>query len=198
MPPDRLLGCLSHINGAMQYLHDRQGEHLPAVKGDAAEEITSPIHCARTVLEEVRKRTNVGEPLMERGSVVFDGGVGLRGGACGALVGAIMPISVLMMMDPRDTSWLLAYQDMLFGLHTLRAGKFDRADDPYAVAGRIVTRFKNEVNSLDCSTITGKSFSDWGAFQTHMHASDGCSRLIEFCIEEGVSAIDRYQRAGQW
>lgn len=194
MPPDRFLGCLSHISGAMQYLHDRQGRDLPMAKCDVGEETCCPRHCARTVLEEVRKRTNVGDPLLERVSVVFDGGVGLRGGACGALVGAIMPIGALMCINLRDASWLQAYRDMLLGLHTLRAGQMDRPDDPYAVAGRIVTRFKSEAGSLDCSSITGKAFADWASFQTHIHSSDKCLRLIELSIDETTSAIERYHR----
>lgn len=197
MPPDRLIGCLSHINGAMQYLHDKQGEHLPAVRDDAEEEITSPIHCARTVLEEVRKQRNVGDPLMERVSVVFDGGIGLRGGACGALIGALMPIGVLMMMDLRDASLPQAYQDMLLGLHKLLVGRLDKPDDSYAVGGRIVTRFKSKAGALECSAITGKSFSDWEAFQAHVQSSEICSGLIEFSIDEAVSAIDRYQAVGK-
>lgn len=195
MPPDRLLGCLSHISGALQYLHDRQDHDLPVATGDVVEETSSPSHCARTVLEEVRKLTNVGDPLLERVSVVFDGGVGLRGGACGALAGAIMSISALMWIDLRDASWLEAYRDMLLGLHTLRAGEMDKPDDPYAVAGRIVTRFKSEAGFLECSAITGKAFADWAAFQTHMHSSDICSRLIGLSIDDATSAIDRYHGA---
>jgi hypothetical protein len=195
IPPERLLGCLSHINSAMQYLYDRQGHDLPAAQGRAAEKSASPSHCARTVLEEVRKRTSIGDPLMERVSVVFDGGVGLRGGACGALVGAIMPISALMMIDLRDASWLQAYGDMLLGLHTLRAGEMDKPDDPYAAGGTILKRFESEAESIECSAITGKSFSDWEGFQMHMQSSEVCSRLIEVAIDETVSAIDRYQKA---
>jgi hypothetical protein len=195
MPPDRFIGCLSHINGAMQYLYDRQDDDLPAVDGDIAEEASPPSHCARTVLEEVRRRTNVGDPLLERGSVVFDGGVGLRGGACGALVGAIMPIAALMWINLRDASWLQAYRDMLLGLHTLRGGKMDKPDDPYAAGGRIVTRFKSEAGSLECSAITGEAFADWPSFQAHMGSSVTCSRLIELSIDEATSAIDRYRGA---
>ena len=195
MPPDRLLRCLSHISGALQYLYDKQSHDLPVAKGDIAKEISSPSHCARTVLEEVRRRTNVGDPLLERGSVVFDGGVGLRGGACGALVGALLPIGALTCIDLREASWLQAYRDMLFGLHTLRRRKMDKPDDPYAVGGRIVTRFKSEAGSLECSAITGGAFADWASFQTHMHSSAICSRLIELSIDEATSAISWYQGA---
>jgi hypothetical protein len=106
-----------------------------------------------------------------------------------------MPISALMWIDLRDASLPQAYRDMLLGLHTLRAGELDKPDDPYAAAGRILTRFKSEVDSVNCSAITGKSFPDWTSFQTHMQTSEGCSRLIEFSIDEAVSAIDRYQAA---
>jgi len=195
IPPDRFFGCLSHINQAMQYLYDRQDDDLPGAKGNVAHETTTPVHCARTVLEEVRKRTNVGDELMERVSVVFDGGVGLRGGACGALVGAVMPLSALMWQDLREASWVQAYLDMLIGVRKLRTGDLDKPDDPYAVTGRILTRFKSEAGSLDCSVLTGKAFADWNSFQTHMHSSDLCSRLIGLSINEATTAIDRYHRA---
>lgn len=106
-----------------------------------------------------------------------------------------MPIGALMMMDLRDASLPQAYQDMLLGLHKLRAGRLDKPDDSYAVGGRIVTRFKSEAGALECCAITGKSFSDWKAFQTHMHSSEVCSRLTEVAIHEAVSAIDRYRRS---
>jgi hypothetical protein len=100
-----------------------------------------------------------------------------------------------MWVNLRDASWPQAYLDMLLGLHTLRAGELDKPDDPYAITGRIVTRFKGEAGSLDCSEITGKSFADWEAFQTHMRSSEGCQRLIELAADEAVSAIDRYRAA---
>jgi hypothetical protein len=71
----------------------------------------------------------------------------------------------------------------------------EKPDDPYAVGGRIVTQFKSEAGSLECSAITGKAFADWASFQTHVHSSDICSRLIGLSIDEATSAIDRYHGA---
>ena len=47
------------------------------------------IHCAQRVLKGIREHTGVGDDLLEQLSFVFDGGIGLQGGACGALAGAI-------------------------------------------------------------------------------------------------------------
>jgi len=194
IPPDRMLRCLWHINGAMQYLHDMQGYDLPMVESVSTETNTHPIHCAQRVLEEVRKRTGIGDPLLEKVSIVLDGGIGLQGGACGALAGAVMAINVPIGINLRDASILEALIAFFSGHKYLRSTDINEMDDPYAVGKRIVERFRKDAESIDCSAITGETFSDWASFHRHVSSSDTCRRLIDLSINEATLAIEQCQR----
>ncbi len=64
-----------------------------------------PIHCAQQVLNGIKEQTGIGDNLLEQLAFVFDGGIGLQGGACGALAGAIMGVNLLMGMNVRDMTY---------------------------------------------------------------------------------------------
>lgn len=195
IPPDAIFRCLSHINGAMQYLYDMQGNDLPKVEIVGAESSTNLIHCAQRVLEGVRKRTGVGDPLLERASIALDGGIGLQGGACGALAGAAMAINIPMGINLRDASILEAILAFFSGHKYLRNDNSTKIDEPYDVGKRIVMRFREVAKSIDCSDITGERFSDCASFQRYMSSSDICHRLIDLSVDEAVLAIEEYQRS---
>ena len=65
-----------------------------------------PIHCAQQVLKGIREQTGIGDDLLEQLSFVFDGGIGLQGGVCGALAGAIMGVNLLIGMNVREMKLL--------------------------------------------------------------------------------------------
>ncbi|MCK5052974.1 MAG: C_GCAxxG_C_C family protein [Anaerolineales bacterium] len=192
LPGDRMLPCLSHISGSMKYLYDNRQQNIPSIVGGHGDEETKPIHCAQAVLEGVRANTNIGDPITERISIVFDGGLGLQGGACGALAGAIMAINLHMGMNLREASLPKSYIAFFGGLRYLRADKAEEKADPYDVGKTIVKRFEEEACSLDCKSITGMDFSDWASFQTYMHSSEKCKGLIDLSIQEATSAIGRH------
>lgn len=196
LPGDRMLRCLAHGSGAMKYLHDRQNQSLTPVDLDQQEKEAKPIHCAQAVLEAVRTSTAVGDPLLERLSIVLDGGVGLQGGACGALAAAVLAINILVGMDLRRASPLQAYAAFLTGTRYLRTDRPTEERDPYDVGKTIVLRFEKEAGSIDCRTITGQEFSDWVSFQSHMNSSEKCRNLIALSIREAISAIERHDQVG--
>ena len=72
---------------------------LPILERAFDENHDEPIHCAKLVLEGIKKQTGIGDDLLENLSFIFDGGIGLQGGACGALAGAIMGINLVMGMS---------------------------------------------------------------------------------------------------
>lgn len=193
LPGHRMLRCLSHISGSMKYLYDSQHRNLPRIEIEREDRQTQLIHCARIVLEGVRANTGIGDPLLERLSIVLDGGVGLQGGACGALAGAILAVNLLVGMNLRDASLTQAYIAFFGGLRYVRADKTEETSDPYDVGKTIVTRFEAEAASIDCHTITGRSFSDWTSFQTYVSTSDKCKRLIDLSIREATAAIERHK-----
>jgi C_GCAxxG_C_C family probable redox protein len=192
LPGDRMLPCLSHISGSMKYLYDNQQRDLPSIEVEHADAETKPIHCAQAVLEGVRANTNIDDPLLERISVVFDGGLGLQGGACGALAGAIMAINLLIGLNLREASLPKSYIAFFGGLRYLRADKIEESADPYDVGKTVVKRFEEEAGSLNCRSITDMEFSDWASFQTYMHSSEKCKKLIDLSIREATSAIERH------
>ena len=192
LPGDRMLPCLSHISGSMKYLYDNQQRDLPSIEVEHEDEATKPIHCAKAVLEGIRSNTNIGDPLLERMSIVMDGGVGLKGGVCGALAGAIMAINILVGINLRDTSMLKSYIAFFKGLKYLRADKPAEIPDPYDVGKIIVNQFLEEAGSINCCIITGEEFSDWTSFQTYVSSSERCKGLIDLSIREATSAIEKY------
>jgi len=194
LPPDAIVRCLSHINGAMQYLYDMQESELPKVTLDGPETRPDAIHCAQRVLEGVRTRTGIGDPLLERSSIALDGGVGLQGGACGALAGAAMAVNIPMGIDLRDASIAQAVRAFFSGHKYLRGDTTLVSDDPYAVGKRVVVRFREAAKSIDCSDITGREFSGWASFQRHMSSSETCQRLIDLSVDEAVIAIEEHRR----
>ncbi|MFC1851747.1 C-GCAxxG-C-C family (seleno)protein [candidate division CSSED10-310 bacterium] len=54
-------------------------------------------------IKRYKRSHGIGDPLLERFSFIFDGGVGLQGGVCGALAGAVMSINLQLGMNIRDT-----------------------------------------------------------------------------------------------
>ena len=94
-----------HIRGAIRHLCSYHKKELPAVNMDSSENGDAPIHCAKKVLEGIREQTGIGNENLEQLSFIFDGGLGLQGGVCGALAGAIMGINLLVGLNIRDTSY---------------------------------------------------------------------------------------------
>jgi hypothetical protein len=192
LPGDRMLRCLSHISGSMKYLYDSQRRSLPGVKLEREDAQSQPIHCARAVMEGVRANTGVGDPLVERLSIVLDGGVGLQGGACGALAGAIMAVNLQVGANLREATLPQAYTAFFGGLKHVRADRPEEGSDPYDVGKTIVRRFAAEAASIECRSITGRSFQDWTSFQAYVSTSNQCQGLIELSIEEATAAIERH------
>jgi hypothetical protein len=85
-----------------------------------------------------------------------------------------------------------AYMAFFAGLKHLRADKPGEASDPYDVGKTIVRRFAAEATSIECRSITGRSFQDWTSFQAHVSTSDQCRALIELSIREATAAIERH------
>jgi len=115
LPGDRVGKCLWHIRGATRHLYAYQEKDLPGMDVEPGEIQGEPIHCAQAVLRGIRNRTGIGDPLLERLSFIFDGGVGFQGGVCGALAGAVMGINLLLGMNIRDTKYFQPFKAFVVG-----------------------------------------------------------------------------------
>ncbi|MGP8154279.1 MAG: C-GCAxxG-C-C family protein [Smithella sp.] len=191
LPGDRVARCFWHIRGAMRHLYDTyQKRNSLTMDVDLRKIQGEPIHCAQAVLRRIRSRTGIGDPFLERLSFIFDGGVGLSGGTCGALAGAVMGINLLLGINIRDTSFLQAFKSFIVGhINLLLNEPIDEKPDPFSVGKNILERFREEAGSTECRNITEKKFFNWTDFQKHISSSDKCARLIELATTEASNAI---------
>ena len=147
LPGHRVLKCLSHISKAMQYLYENRDQDLPRIEVEQA----APIHCAQAVLASVRANTTIGDPLLERLSVVLDGGVGLQGGACGALAGAVMDINIATGMNLRDATYMEAVKAFFGGLKKLRTDEPQEIPEPNTLGKEVLKTFKEKAGAIAVS-----------------------------------------------
>jgi len=188
--PDRVGRCLKHIGGAVRHLNEVVKSGFPADGSTRTEKRV--FHCARDVLRGIREQTGTGYDLLERASVVFDGGLGLQGGGCGALAGAIMGINLKLGMDIRRMGYFQTAKAFLIGhLNLLKREPVDDPE-PFAVGKGIVKSFRERAGTLECRAITGKTFSGWDDFQNYMGDSSTCQELIQFMTDEASKAIQRF------
>jgi C_GCAxxG_C_C family probable redox protein len=190
LPGHRMVRCMKHINGSMQRLYALQDAEIPVQYVDTEKE---NIHCARDVLQKIREKTEVGDPILENISLVLDGGVALSGELCGALAGAVMALSLLLGKNLREVSMPGSYYTFFKGLTYLRSEQDQDAGHPYNGTRKITEPFESRVGSIRCREITGRSFSDWDDFQSYIHDSQTCRELIEYTSAETCRIIKEYR-----
>ena len=129
--------------------------------------------------------------MLERLSFVFDGGVGLKGGICGALVGAVMAINLLFGMNIRDMRYLQTIKAFIIGHLNLLLDNPIGMPEPFAIGKNIVNEFKDKAEGTECREIIGRDFKDWDDFQIYMASSDKCKELINLAVNIASDAIER-------
>ena len=192
VPGDKVGKCLWHLRGAIRYLYTFRQKQLPIMQIESDDKQDKPIHCAQQVLKGIKGRTGIGDDLLEQLSFVFDGGIGLQGGACGALAGAIMGINLLIGMNVRDMKYSEILKAFAVGHKNLLINKPVEKPEPFNVGKGIVKNFREEAGAIECQTITGQKFSDWSDFQDFISSSAKCSGLMEFAKDEASRAIEKY------
>ena len=191
---DKVGRCLWHIRGAIRHLYDFRQKELPIMKMQPYEAQDKPIHCAQAVLAGIKEKTGIGDDLLEQLSFVFDGGIGLHGGACGALAGAILGVNLLMGMDVRDMRYSQTFKAFAVGRKNLLTNKPVKKPEPFNVGKEIVKNFKKKAGAIECHMITGKKFSGWSDFQNYISSSDKCSGLMEFAKDHASIAVKKYEQ----
>ena len=191
IPGDKVGKCLWHIRGAIRYLYTFRQKELPIMEESSNEIQDRPIHCAQRVLKGIKEHTGVGDDLLEQLSFVFDGGIGLQGGACGALAGAILGVNLVIGMNVRDMKYSEILKAFAVGHKNLLINKPMEKPEPFHVGKEIVKNFKEEAGTIDCRRITGRKFSGWSDFQAFISSSDKCLGLMEFAKEAASIAIEK-------
>jgi hypothetical protein len=193
IPGDRVGKCLWHIRGAIRYLYSFRQQELPMMEVQSDEKQNEPIHCAQRVLKGIKEQTGIGDDLLEQLSFVFDGGIGLQGGACGALAGAILGVNLLIGMNVRDMKYSEILKAFAVGHKNLLTDKPVKKPEPFSVGKEIVKNFQKQAGAVECQQISGQKFSDWSDFQGFISSSDKCLGLIEFAKDQASIAVEKYR-----
>lgn len=187
----KILRCVHMAGKSLQHLNNINGDYPPPGTADMIknDQSCSPVHCAEEVLKQVRKKTGIGNKQLERLSIVFDGGVGLKGVLCGALSGAILSINLLHGFNLRQMSYASNIKKFLIGHINLIRTKPGKRVDTFSIGKQMVNTFREHAGSIECSSITGRQFKDIHDFKGYIENSETCHNLINISADIAVKAI---------
>lgn len=192
LPGDRFSRCMWHIGKTASYVKRRVNVMQTGTTGQA-DATDQARHCAAEVLRGVRKASGTGDDVLEKIAFVLDGGVGFTGGLCGALAGAVMAANVAYGWNMRSIGIPETIRNFVVGHINLLRDIKTSSRETFAIGRQILASLEGRAGSLDCASITGKTFVDWDDFQAHMRASTACRELIEQAIRVSSEAITRYR-----
>jgi C_GCAxxG_C_C family probable redox protein len=194
VPGDKVVLCLSHIWKAVNFLSSLGKAELSIEENANHSDIhKEPVHCAQAVLRQVKERTGVGDTLLERSSIVFDGGVGLKGGLCGALAGALMAMNLIHGLNTRKTNYGQTIKSFVIGHVNLLLATPKGMPEPFGIGMGMVQKFRNQAGSIECREITDKAFEKWNDFQEHLSTSKQCKEFIAFSADLATEAIEKWR-----
>jgi hypothetical protein len=136
-------------------------------------------YCAAEVLRGIRDDTGYGSLYLEQLSLAFDGGIGLSGGLCGALAGALLPMGLIWGIDPRKEGLVGTIIPFLRGHANLYLDR--REPELWSVANPLVREFKTRYASLECRDIVDRSFRDGTDLAEFMAGSSACAEIKDWC-----------------
>jgi C_GCAxxG_C_C family probable redox protein len=187
----KMTRCIAQAGSAINYLSQKTADKLPINReaGQSGENSFSSVHCARNVLEIVRKKTGVGNKQLETISIVLDGGVGLKGKLCGAAAGAILALNLVTGFNLRQMNYSTNFKKFLYGHISLLRKNPGKSIDTFFIGKQMINKFKEKFGSIECRKISGKHFSTLNGFKEHIEASDKCKNLIDFSGDIASRAI---------
>lgn len=197
LPGNRMARCFSHIGPAAAYLTDQIQRYTPGERrfentkaGNDGSEI---VHCAGSVLERLDGGVDGTRQRLMRISAVFDGGVGLSGGLCGALAGALLAVNVRFGARVRRTSLIRTATDFVIGhMHLIRRPGVS-LPDPYAIGKEIVTRFREVVGGVACRDITGRTFDTPEKLQEYHRTNKPCRTVFDISVGIAEDILSRWE-----
>lgn len=144
-------------------------------------------YCAADVLKGIRERTGYGSLLLEQVSMALDGGIGLSGGLCGALAGALLPMGLIWGIDPRKEGLAGTLAAFLRG----HANLYLERNEPelWAVANPFVREFKRRYGSLECRDVAGRRFANGTELAGFMAGSRTCAEVKDWCRDRAAELI---------
>lgn len=144
-------------------------------------------YCAAEVLRGVRRDAGCGSLYLEQLSLALDGGVGLSGGLCGALAGALLPMGLIWGIDPKRAGVVGTLVPFLRGHANLYLDR--REPELWAVANPFMREFRARYGSLECKDIVGRRFEAGSELAEFMETSSTCSEIKDWCRERASALI---------
>ena len=179
--PQKAKGCVARADRSMGYFVEKYNadegveKKLPKTEKPATKTCE---HCAQKILKEIREETGIGNEELERISVALDGGMGLSGGGCGALSGALMALGLKYALDPKNTD-----PDKLKNIYKAMDSAF------FNKAKILVSKFIKEFECFECTRLTGENFENWDAF-CEFRRTSSCDKLKQFLVKKTVEIIN--------
>ena len=176
--PQKAKGCVARAGASMDRFVERYTSP-PTEKPKLEKTTPNPAeHCAPKILREIREKTGIGNEELEKISIALDGGIGLSGGGCGALSGALMALGLKYALDPQKTD-----PKKLTNIYKAMDSEFFR------MAIILVKAFIKEFDAFECSRISGTEFENWDEFSEFRNTSS-CDALNQFLVEKTVEIIN--------
>lgn len=175
--PQKAKGCVARAGASMERFTEKRdtigrGEDSAGTKAAIPAE-----HCAGKILAEIRKATGIGSERLERISVALDGGIGLSGGGCGALSGALMALGLRYALDTKNTD-----PAALRNIYRALDAEFFRK------AAILADGFIKKFQYVECSKLTARTFKDWDEF-SEFRNRNSCDMLNEFLVNKTIEII---------
>jgi C_GCAxxG_C_C family probable redox protein len=190
----KIIRCMLMAGGAINHLTLNKSHQLTDADVNTHGNSSTPsIHCAQEVLKQVREKTGVGNDRLERISIVFDGGIGLKGRLCGAVAGSILALNLIHGFNLRQMGYQTNIKKFVIGhMNLMRKspGKYPvKLTDTFSIGKEMVNQFKEEAGSIECRHITGREFNSPEDFKRYMETSERCKNLIRVSADIASKAI---------
>ena len=185
-----LMKCIDHTGKAASHLvglAERPLEGGGEATGIDERLSDSGGYCAAPVMRGIREATGRGSLYLERLSVALDGGIGLSGGLCGALAGALMPIGLIWGLQPREAGLIETMQFTGRGHEDLKSNP--EKPGMWTVGKPFVKEFQNKFGSLECRDIVGRTFASGRELAEFVPGSDICSEIKGWCRDQAIERI---------
>ncbi|NPV60884.1 MAG: C_GCAxxG_C_C family protein [Actinobacteria bacterium] len=182
--------CVNHIGKSVSYLIELMNRPLEG--GGEASELDGRLassggYCAAEVMRGIREETGHGSLYLEQLSMALDGGVGLSGGLCGALGGALLAMGLIWGIDPKKEGIVGTLIPFLRGHVNLYMGRSE--PELWAVANPFMREFEKQFGSLECRDIAARRFGSRKELAEHMVASETCAGVKDWCRARATQLI---------
>jgi len=162
--PQKARGCVKQSALSMKYLLNEKQVSKTCQPCPAYQ------HCATDVLQMVREKTGLGNETIEQLSTVFDGGIGLSGGACGAVTGGLIALGF-------QYGYEHSKQDAFQIRDLLRTIPRKYAN----AANRLIDQFESSYGALECEGILQHKIQ---GFDDYVEYRKTCQSMIDWVSEK--------------